>query len=93
MSLRLPTGRLEFYRKKLNRRLQNLRSQVSTRRITKGQAKDRGARIIKEHHEELITFIRRYLRRKKIPRKFAADDFRKETREAITSWNNIVDDM
>ena len=93
MSLRLPIGRLEFYRKKLDRQLQNLRKQVSTRRITKGQAKDRGARIIRAHHEELVAFVRAYLRRKKIPRKFNADDFRTDTRETIESWNKIVSDM
>jgi len=91
--LHLPQGRLELFTKKLDRRLQNLRRQVSTKQITKGQAKDRGARIIKTHGEELIRFVRGYLRRKKIPRKFDADDFRQETREAIESWNKIVSDM
>lgn len=93
MSLRLPTGRIKLFDKKLDRKLQNLRKQVSARRITKGQAKDRGARIIKTHGEELMRFVRGYLRRKKVPRKFNDDDFRQETRETITSWNNIVDDM
>ena len=93
MSLRLPKGRLELYRRKLDRRLQRLSIQVYTRQITKGQAKDRGARIIKEHNEELVTFTRAYLRKKGIPRKFNPDDFRQETREAIESWNNIVNDM
>jgi len=91
--LHLPQGRLELFTKKLDRRLQNLRRQVSTKQITKGQAKDRGARIIKTHGEELIRFVRGYLRRKKIPRKFDANDFRQETREAIESWNKIVSDM
>ena len=91
--LRLPIGRLELYRKKLGRQLQNLRRQVSSHQITKGQAKDRGARIIRAHHEELVAFVRGYLRRKRIPRKFNADDFRTDTREAITSWNKIVSDM
>ena len=91
--LRLPTGRLEFYRKKLDKQLQNLRIQVSSHQITKGQAKDRGTRIIKAHEVELVSFVRGYLRRKKIPRKFNADDFRTETREAIESWTNIVNDM
>ena len=91
--LRLPTGRIELYRRKLDRQLQNLRRQVSTHQITKGQAKDRGARIIKTHGEELIHFVRGYLRRKKIPRKFDVDDFRQETREAIESWNKVVSDM
>ena len=45
------------------------------------------------HHEELVAFVRGYLRRKKIPRKFNADDFRTDTREAIESWNKIVSDM
>lgn len=93
MSLRLPAGRIKLFDRKLDRQLQNLRKQVSSKRITKGQAKDRGARIIKAHGEELIRFVRAYLRRKKVPRKFNNDDFRKETRETITSWNNIVDDM
>jgi len=91
--LRLPTGRIELFTKKLDRQLQNLRRQVSTHHITKGQAKDRGARIIKTHGEELIAFVQAYLRHKKIPRKFNADDFRQETREAIESWNKIVSDM
>lgn len=93
MSLRLPAGRIKLFDRKLDRQLQNLRKQVSSKRITKGQAKDRGARIIKAHGEELVRFVRAYLRRKKVPRKFNNDDFRKETRETITSWNKIVDDM
>jgi hypothetical protein len=93
MSLRLPAGRIKLFDRKLDRQLQNLRKQVSSKRITKGQAKDRGARIIKAHGEELIRFVRAYLRRKKVPRKFNNDDFRKETKETITSWNKIVDDM
>ena len=93
MSLRLPIGRLEMHRKRLDRQLQGLRRQVSSRKITKGQAKDRGTRIIKAHGEELIRFVRSYLRRKKVPRKFDADDFRQDTRETIESWNNIVSDM
>jgi len=91
--LRLPAGRIKLLNKKLDRKLQNLRRQVSTHRITRGQAKDRGARIINAHREELIHFVRAYLSRKKIPRKFNADDFRQETREAIESWNKIVSDM
>ena len=93
MSLRLPAGRIKLFDKRLDRKLQNLRKQVSTRQITKGQAKDRGARIIKAHGEELVRFVRAHLRRKKVPRKFNNDDFRQETRETITSWNNIVDDL
>jgi len=91
--LRLPAGTIKLFDKKLDRKLQNLRRQVSTHQITKGQAKDRGARILKAHGEELITFVRGYLRRKKVPRKFNVDDFIQETRETIESWNKIVDDM
>lgn len=93
MSLRLPTGRIKLFDKKLDRQLQGLRKQVSSRRITKGQAKDRGARIIKAHGEELIRFVRGYLWKRNITRKFNAEDFRKDTRETITSWNAIVSDM
>lgn len=91
--LRLPTGRLVRFRKKLDRQLQNLRKRVSTRRITKGQAKDWGARILRAHREELVAFVRAYLKRKKVLLKFNNDDFRTDTREAIVSWNKIVSDM
>jgi len=91
--LRLPVGRIESYRKRLDRKLQNLRKQLTAKQITRGQAKDRGTRIIKAHHEELISFIRGYMRRKRINQKFDIDAFSEDVREAVEGWNKIVDDM
>jgi len=91
--LRLPTGRLELFRKVLNRRLQEIRRQVSLKQITKGQALDRGARIIRSHYTELRDFIRAYTLNRDINYKFNDEDFQKEIRSTIESWNNIVDDM
>ena len=40
MSLRLPAGRIKLFDKKLDRQLQSLRKQVSSHKITKGQARE-----------------------------------------------------
>ena len=91
--LRLPVGRIEAHRKALNRKLQTIRKRVAQKQVSKAAAKEQGTLIIRNHYRELIAFVTAYLKRKRHPQHFNIGDFEQDMKEAVESWEGIVDDL
>ena len=91
--LRLPIGRIEGYRKSLDRKLQTIRKRVAQKQMSKAAAKEQGTLVIRSHYRGLIAFVSSYLKHKKRPQRFNIGDFEADMKEATESWEKIVDDM
>lgn len=91
--LRLPTGRLVFFRKRLDRKLQAIRKRVTRKHVTKTYAKEQGTLILRSHYRDIIAFVANYLKTRGVDQRFTVKEFEPDIKEAVESWEAIVDDL